>query len=304
MAIFDDLALLRSFTGIVESGSLSAAARAMRLTQPTLSRRLKTLEARCGAELLRRDAHGMSLTEAGRKVLEEARGLLNLAQESEQRLQSDRSALAGEIRLFATIDFGQSVVSRLAASFLEKHPGVTMELAYSNRPAHMIEEGCDVGVVAGALTDESVVARSLGPIRRFLAASPGFVQSREPASRPDDLRSWPWLALASPRFGGAREVALFGPDGAGCVLPLSPVFIAEGVTSLREAARMGLGVAALPRWLIMEDIVTGRLVRVLPDWDAADLPAHIVHPPLRRLSLRARTFIGFAAAYMETILKA
>ena len=79
--------------------------------------------------------------------------------------------------------------------------------------------------------------------------------------------------------------------------------VSEGVTSMREAARMGLGVAVLPEWLIEEDIVSGRLVRVLPKWQARELPAHLVYPVQRRLPLRVRTFIDFAANYMVTVLK-
>ncbi|XHR28653.1 MAG: LysR family transcriptional regulator [Chthoniobacteraceae bacterium] len=300
--MLSDLNLLRAFVAIVESGSISAAARNLRLGQPTLSRQLQALEEQCGAALLRRDTHRMSLTGTGHRFLEDARALLSLADESEQRLRHNQTAVQGNLRIFSTIDFGQSVVSRLIASFIQAHPAVTVDLAYSNRPLHMIEEGCDAGIIAGTLADESVIARPLGHIRRYPVASPAYLRGREKVSAPEEIRAWAWLALSSSQFGGSKEVTLYA-NGQERSFPIQPVMISEGVTSLREAARMGLGIAILPDWLIEEDLVAARLVRVLPQWWAQDLPAHLVYPVQCRLPQRVRTFIHFAADYMKTVLK-
>jgi DNA-binding transcriptional LysR family regulator len=187
MAIFDDLILLRTFVSIVEN--ISGAARSLKTAQPTLSRQLASLEEKCGVALLRRDTHSMSLTEAGRRLLEDARAMLLLAEESEQRLRQEQKALQGHIRVFATIDSGQSVVSRMIASFIQANPGLTIELSLSNRPLHMIQEGCDAGVIAGDILDESVIARSVGKITRHLYASPILAQSRRSVERPEDNRA-------------------------------------------------------------------------------------------------------------------
>ena len=149
MTMFTDLGLLKGFVTIVESGSISAAARKLRVTQSWLSRQLRALEDQCGTALLRRDTHRMSLTDTGHRFLADAKAILDMAEEAEQRLRNDQTALQGNIRIFSTIDFGQSVVSRLIASFIQAHPAVTIDLAYSNRPLHMIEEGCDAGIIAG-----------------------------------------------------------------------------------------------------------------------------------------------------------
>jgi len=302
MSMFNDLTLLRAFVSIVESGSISAAARKLRVTQPTLSRQLRSLEAQCAAPLIRRDTHRMHLTDAGHRFLADAQALLSLADEAQQRFREDEHALAGSIRVFSTIDFGQSVVSRLISSFIQAHPAVRIELGYSNRPLHMIEEGCDTGIVAGSLTDERVVARSLGEIKRFPVAAPSFVAQHKGLNRIDTVGAVAWIALSSSQFGGAKEVVLCaGTDER--TIAIDPVMISEGVTSIREAARMGLGVAVLPQWLIDEDLVSGRLVRVLPKWHAKPLPAQIVYPVQRRLPLRVRTFIDFATEYLRTVLK-
>jgi len=303
MAAFDDLFLLRAFICIVESGSVSAGARRLKIPQPTASRYLRQLEEQSGGPLLRRDTHRMSLTETGHRLLEDARAVLALAEDAEHRLREGQTTLSGHLRLFATIDSGQSFVTRLISSFLQVNPKVTAELQYTNRPFHMIQEGCDVGVVAGDITDESVVARVANKQVRYLAASPALVKSRPAVTEPADLKSWPWLSLSGFQFGGSKELKLYSSKNVECKLAISPVFVSEGATSLREAARAGLGVSVLPDFLAREDILSGRLVRVLPQWRAKDIPVHVVYPSHRMLPVRVRAFIEFAVTYMEKELR-
>lgn len=300
MTPFDDLSLLRAFVRIVESGSISAGARTLKVPQPTLSRYLRTLEERSGAALLRRDTHRMSLTEAGHRLLADARTLLSLAEDAGQRLRDDQTGLRGHLRLFATIDFGQSTVTRLITRFLQANPGVTAELGYSNRPLQMIEGGYDAGITVGTITDESVVARPAGKVVRYLVAAPRLVESRPAVKEPGDLQSWPWVSLSGVQFGGPDKVALTSPKREGATLHIVPLLISEGVTSLREAVRAGLGVAVLPDWLAREDLVSGRLVRVLPLWNAKELPVHVIYQGQRLLPARVRAFIDFAVTYMTT----
>lgn len=303
MTAFDDLSLLRTFVCIVECGNISAGARSLKLPQPTLSRHLRLLEERCGAALLRRDTHQMSLTETGHRFLTDARNVLAHADQADQRLREDQTTLSGHLRLFATIDCGQFVVTRMVSSFLKKHPKVTATLGISNRPLHMIQEGCDVGIQPGRITDESVIARPAGMITLHLAASPSLIASRPKAKKPADLKSWPWIGLAGSQFWSAKEIHLSSHQRAEQTIPISPVLICEGVTSIREATLSGLGVAVLPDWMIQDDLIAGRLVRILPEWSARDLPIHVVYAGHRLLPIRVSTFIDFAVSYMTNELK-
>src|ERR1700679_2884066 len=113
----------------------------------------------------------------------------------------------------ATIDFGQSVVSRMIASFIQAHPTVTTELACSNRPLHMIEEGCDAGVLVGNLNDETIIARSVGQITRYPVAAPVFLSERKSPKTPGDLQRWPWLSLSNAQFGGGASVEMYSAQG-------------------------------------------------------------------------------------------
>jgi DNA-binding transcriptional LysR family regulator len=229
--------------------------------------------------------------------------MLAMADEAEHRLHEDQSMLRGHLRLFSTIDLGQFMVTRLISSFLQVNPDVTAELGYNNRPLHMIQEGCDAGIIVGDIADDSVVARPAGIVSRCLVAAPSLVKTRPPVKEPSDLKSWPWLIISSPQFDGTNKFTLYSSDRSEYSLQVSPVFITEGASSLREAARAGLGVVAISYWLIREDILSGRLIRVLPQWSAKALSCHIVYPAQRMLPARVRAFIDFATKYMTTELR-
>jgi DNA-binding transcriptional LysR family regulator len=240
----------------------------------------------------------MSLTPTGQRLLKDAQTMLAHAEEATQRLREDQTTLSGHLRLSATINLGQSIVTRLVSSFLRINPKVTAELALINRPLYMIQEGCDVGILPGKITDESVVARPAGKITVHLAASPSLVKSRPAVKEPADLKSWPWIGHSGVQFWSPKEIKLFARNGTEQTLRFSPVLISEGVASVREAVRTGLGVAVLPDWLIREDLLSRRLVRVLPQWNAKELPVHVVYAGARLLPTRVRAFIDFAVSYM------
>lgn len=304
MTAFENLGLLRAFVCIVECGSISAGARRLKISQPTLSRQLRALEEQCGAALLRRDTHAMCLTPTGQRLLVDARTMLAHAEEAEQRLREDQVELSGHLRLFATIDWGQWVVTPMVSSFLQMHPRVTAELALTNRPLHMLREGCDIGILPGKITDESVVARPAGTIVLPLAAAPSLIKKFPAVKDPSDLKSWPWVAIGGFQFWSAKEITLFNRHGAEQTLSISPVLISEGLTSVREATRAGLGVSVLPDWLIDEDLRSKRLVRLLPQWKTRDLPLHVVYASQRLLPARVNAFIDYAVAYMSKVLAA
>lgn len=294
MNAFEDLTLLRAFVSIVECGSISAAARQLRLSQPALSRQLRTLEELCGTVLLRRDTHQMSVTETGQRLLADAKAMLAQAEEADRRLRADHTTMSGHLRVFATIDMGQWIVTPLLSQFLQTNPKVTATLSLTNRLLHMIQEGCDVGILPGKITDESAIARPAGLITLHLAAAPALVKKRKAPKTLEALKAWPWISLAGSQFWSSKEITLFNRDGKEQTLRIAPVMISEGVTSVREAVKDGLGVALLPDWLIKDELESGELVTVLPQWKAKDVPLNFVYAGQRVLPARVSAFIDFA----------
>jgi len=269
----------------------------LKISQPTLSRQLRTLEERCGAALLRRDTHAMFVTSVGQRLLVDARTMLAHAEQAEQRLREDQMELTGHLRLFATIDWGTWVVTPMVSSFLQVHPRVTADLALTNRPLHLLREGADIGILPGRITDESIVARPAGMIDLHLAAAPSLLQKQAVPRELANLKSWPWLSISGFQFWSSKEVTLSDSKGIERTLPIAPILVSEGVTSIREATRAGLGIAILPDWLIDEDLKSGRLARILPQWKMI-LPLHVVYAGQRLLPARVSAFIDFAVAQM------
>jgi DNA-binding transcriptional LysR family regulator len=297
----DDLDVLRTFVRIAECGSISAAARALGLNQPTVSRRLRQLERSAGVELIRRDTRTMSLASAGRQLLEDARGLLELAEAAHQRIRGDRDAIRGHLRIVAVVDFGQWIVARLLAEFRALHPGVTAELHFLNRPVRFIEEGFDCGILVGDAIDPTVTSRTLAQLERCLVASPAFLKSISAPKQPAELAELPWLGIVQPQFY-ARDRLTLRRGKREVSINLKPVLLFDGVTAAREALLAGGGISMQPLWLIRDDLREGRMVPVLNDWEVAPIPAQIVYPAARVHPARVRAFVDFVQRRVAELL--
>lgn len=299
----EDLQLLRAFVRIVECGGISAAARTLNTTQPTLSRQLRQLERATGIPLLRRDTRTMNLTDAGRRLFEDARGILDLAEQAGQRLRDEKDMLRGHLRVVAVVDLGQWIVSRLLALFQQTHPHITAELHLINRPCNFIEEGFDCGVMAGRITDTSVTARRATELSRMLVASPRLLKEKGPIRAPADLKRLPWMGLVQPHFYLRDQVTLLRGKEQSAV-KLTPVLLLDSVTALREAAIAGSAMTVLPEWLLGDTLSSKKLVRVLPDWSISSAEVNVVFPSSRHLPERVRAFVDFAVKNLpEMILK-
>lgn len=303
MTNLDDLRLLRAFVRIVESGSISSAARVLNISQPTLSRQLRQLENDVGVPLIRRDTHTMSLTEAGRSLLHDARNLLGLAESASERLREDRTEPRGHIRVVSVVDFGQWIVTRVLAKFCATHPHVTGELHLLNRPTKFVEEGFDCGITVGEPTDQSVTARKVCTLPRYLVASPKLLKKFAPPQSPNELKSIPWLGILQPHFYMRDKLTLYR-QGKSCTLSLKPVMLLDGVTALREAVLTGAGFTMLPGWLIHRELTAGTLVPVLPEWNMTELDLQVVHLPHRHLPGRVRAFVDFSLREIPLAMEA
>ncbi|HTD64913.1 MAG TPA: LysR substrate-binding domain-containing protein [Candidatus Limnocylindria bacterium] len=261
MTGLEDLRLLRTFVRIAESGSISAAARALNTAQPTVSRHLRQLERTSGVVLLRRDTHAMSLTAAGERLLADARELLSLAEVASERVREERETARGHLRIVAVLDTGMWIVPRLLAGFRKRYPKVTAELHLTNRPSKFIEEGFDCGIMVGPLTDRSVAARKAGEITRVLVASPALLKEHGTPTTPAQLKRLPWMGILQPHFY-ARDRVTLRRGREQRVVRLSPVLVMDSVTALREAATAGAGLTMQPEWLLDVTLTSGKLARV------------------------------------------
>jgi DNA-binding transcriptional LysR family regulator len=297
MATLDDLNLLRTFVRIAEAGSISAAARSLHTTQPTLSRQLQQLESLLDAPLVQRDSHRMSLTAAGQRMLVDAREILDHVQAATLRANGEQSAPRGHLRVVTTIDMGQYHVAPLLARLREQCPQLTAEMHVTNRPVKFVEEGFDCGVLVGAITDDTLVAKRLLENPRVLVAAPELVKKLGMPEKPGDLKAWPWVGLLGAHFLIDNSVP-FTNGGKTETVNFDAALRLDGVTSMRAALLAGAGVAVLPLFMVREAVAAGTLQRLLEDWIVPPVAFHAVYLASPFVPAKVRAFVDLCVQEM------
>ncbi|WP_062367292.1 LysR family transcriptional regulator [Variovorax paradoxus] len=285
----DRIELMQTFVHIVEAGSLSAAALQMGATQPTVSRRLQSLERSLGVRLLRRSTHAMKLTEDGERCYERARELLADWHAFEADLRGVGDEPEGTLRVVAPHALGQLLLVGPLADYLRAYPRVSVEWLLNDRRPDFIAEGVDCAIQVGEVTDTLAVALKLSEVPRVVVAAPSVLAGRAPPAHPSELAELPWLALRT--FYRNEVLLTHRPSGEVARVPIRPRMSTDSLYALQSAARMGLGACMASAWLVNEDIAAGRLVQLVPQWHVAPLPVYLIYPPSRFQPARLRRFI-------------
>ncbi len=255
----DKLNAMKTFMRVAELGSLSAAARDLRLTQPAVSQQIAGLEQQLGAQLLFRSTRAVTLTDAGSGYYQRLKPILAAVDEAEDALHDQHHQLQGNLRIHAPTGFGQLHVTPLAIAFQQRHPNLAIELLLDDRRADVIGEGIDVALRFGELHAPGMVAKRLGELQRLLVASPAYLDKHGTPRSPAELAKHAHI-----RYSGLNDgdtLTLFGPHGPEMVA-LRPTFRANNTLSLLAAIEAGVGIGGAQRPLIAEQLATGALVQM------------------------------------------
>jgi DNA-binding transcriptional LysR family regulator len=283
---FEDL---RAFVQTVESGNLTRAAETLQVATSAISRRIKDLESRLGTQLLQRTTRQMRLTAAGETFHARAVAILQSLEEAETEAGCQSRTLTGPLRIAAPLSFGQSHLGAILVDFAQAHPGLELDVDFSDRLVDLVAEGHDLAVRIGNLRDSSLIARKLLDVRLVVAAAPAFWDRHGTPSRPEDLNVLPALCYTgSERVDSWRYAA---PDGSSGAVPMRVCMRSTYGDFLRDAAIAGLGVVMQPSFILHEAVTAGHLVPVLTDFTWPSVTIHVVYPQTRHLSARARAFI-------------
>ena len=299
----DRIALMQTFVRIVEAGSLSAAAAQMGATQPTVSRRLQTLERSLGVRLLQRSTRQLKLTEDGERCFERAKELLDGWQALEADLRGVGSAAEGLLRVVVPHAFGQERLIGPLAEYLRRYPGMAVEwLLHDDRAVQdYIAAGVDCAIQVGAVTDPGLVAIRLCEVPRIVAAAPEVFAKAPPPEDARDLAAYPWLALRT-YYRNALTLTN-AKTGEQRQLSLAPRFSTDSLYALRSTALQGLGLCVGSAWVLEPDLRSGRLLHVAPHWQAAPLPVSVVYPYARFYPARLRRFVEIIRAAAPAIFE-
>ncbi len=295
----DRLELLHTFVRIVETGSLSAAALQLGVSQPTVSRRLQVLERNLGLRLLQRSTHGMKLSDDGERCFAQARELLDSWDNLESSLKGSSEQARGTLRVLAPHAFGQDQLIAPLLAYLDEHPEVQVEWLLHDRRPDFIAEGIDCAIQVGSVDDPNVVALHLAEVPRIVVAAPGIWGSGPAPLDSDGLSVLPWLALKT----YYRDEVTLTQQHSGRVqrFAIRPRLSTDSLYALRNAALTGMGACIVSSWIVADDLRSGRLVQLAPEWQAAPLPVYLVYPYARHYPARLRLFIARMRASMPNL---
>jgi DNA-binding transcriptional LysR family regulator len=286
----DKLRAMATFVRIVESGSLTAAAGALDVSGPSVVRLLASLERSLDVRLLNRTTRRMALTEEGRDYFERCKRILAEVEEAEAVAGNRRGAARGELRVTAPALFGRMHVAPLAAEFVARHEGVSVDLLFVDRVVNLLEEGLDAGVRIADLPDSSLVAIPVGEVGRVVCASPKYLARAGTPKTPQELR-----AHACIRFAGlgATHEWTFQEGGRKLTVPVRGPLAGNQADALVEACAGGLGIGMFLSYQAAPLVAAGRLKLLLADYWPPPVPVSVVYPHAKLLPARTRLFVDW-----------
>jgi len=291
----ESLEELRVFTQIVESGSLTAAARALGMPPTTISRRLAALEERLGTQLLYRTTRSQSLSETGRALLTSAQRILSEVESAELTLQQETEGLTGIVRISAVSVLTRDIMLALKP-LMSKHPGLHIQLKVNDRPVNPVTEGLDVVLMGGQLGDSTLIARKLMDIHLVTTASEDYLREYGAPQTPAELSEHHILRFATEP--PQTSWVLTGPDGEEHVVPINGRFEVDTGRTLADALCAGLGIGATSLRVMR---TLPELRRVLPDYKLSSFPFYAIYPASRQRSVRVQTVVDTIQAFLQDV---
>ena len=293
----DKLDAMNAFVKVVTSGSYAEAARRLGVTRSAVSKAVMELEQLLGARLLDRTTRRLSPTEAGRAYFERSAEILASIEETELQVSRLHEEPRGVLKINAPMSFGTLYLGGAIAELMTRYAELRVELTLNDRFVDPIEEGVDVTVRIGELTDSSLVARKLAPARRVLVASPDYLQRHGMPQAPEDLAHHRGL-----NYGHTTTLQRWQltRDGAEIVVPIASCLCSNNGEVLRAAALAGNGIALLPTFIVGPDVKAGRLRVVLAEFAPAPHGIYALYAPNRYLAAKTRLLIDFLVARFGT----
>jgi DNA-binding transcriptional LysR family regulator len=286
----DRLDAMQMFVRIVETGSLSAVAREMGTTQPTVSKQLTALEQHVKTRLLHRTTRKLSLTEAGTLYYDTCKRVVDELREAEATLSQWQNSLSGRIQVNTSIAFGETFMTALMLEFQRRNPALTVHLSLDDRFIDLVAEGVDVAVRLGRLADPNLIARRLGTSRRIVVATPAYLEKHGFPERPEDLVHHNCLLYSYLSTG--NEWVFAGEEGE-IRVRVSGNFESNNGHALRAAVNANLGIAMAPDWLAYEGLRRGQVVAILQRFEPPPFEISAVYPSNRMLTAKVRALIEF-----------
>ena len=283
------------FVEIVAAGSFTGAARRLKLSKSVVSSHLRELEGALGVRLLERSTRRQRLTDHGERFLPHAQRICRAWTHALQEATAARSEPTGTLRVTAPSMLGPTLVTRAVSQMSRGYPELVIDVDMSDQSKGLIEDGFDLAIRAGPLVPSELRTRLLGHDRDIIVATEKLAGRFSEARRPEQLVGAPWLVHA---HLPARRTFL-GPRQERVELAVRPRVRLSSASTLLELLRTGLGLGVFPAGVAKPDLDAGRLVQLLPQWHAGEIPIHAVWVPGNFQPPKVRRFIDVLAQIVK-----
>ena len=281
---------------VVDTGSFSAAARLLNVGQPAVSKLVAQLEERLGVKLLVRTTRGLTATEAGLNYYERARRSIEEADEAESAARGAGSGLTGRLRICGAVTFARIHLMPRLPEFLARHPELEMEVVLDDRNIDLVEEGIDVALRMGQLSDSSLTARRIASGRHVVVGTPAYFERTGKPTAPGDLAAH--QAVIYDQEAGGQDW-IFQRDDAEIAVTLKGRLRVSAAEGVRAAVLANAGIAVASEWMFSPEIADRTVQMVLQDWELPRIDLWAVFPAGRTATTKARTFTLFVQEVMR-----
>ena len=291
----DRFSEIELFVQVAETGSLSRAAEALGLSNAAASRHLQALEDRLAARLVERNTRRLFLTDTGQEFFSRAKVLLADMKDAEDAVNASTLNPTGTLRITASLSFSMQHIAPLLREYTQRYPNVSVHVEAANRYLDIIDNNIDVAIRTREFEpDSNITVRRLAQTRRILVAAPRYLARH---GRPQTLEDLHQHQLLIYTYANNPNELRFTREGQTTTLQVKGRLDSNDGQILRAAALDGLGILVQPTYIVYEDMVAGRLVPVLDDWDLPRLTINLAYPSRKHLSAKVRTFIDFMAEH-------
>lgn len=288
----DRLKTMAMLVRVIDEGSISSGARALRMPVATVSRRISELEADLNAELVLRSPRGIALTDTGTAYVAACRRILDEVAEVERDASGEFSSPRGTLTLTAPIVFGRMHMLPVVTEFLKCHPEINIRLQLMDRQVSLAEEHIDMAVRIGLLPDSTLIARKVGEVRHIVCASRSYLEEHGRPQVPSDIEGASCIIFDQFLAGQAWS---FEADGKTLRIPVNTRLCVNTAEAAIDAAEAGLGFTRVLSYQATPGLEAGRLEAVLQPWEATPWPIHFVYEQRALIPQKLRAFIDFAA---------